>query len=177
MRRAFILTAVVLALVAAATTFVGVTRADNRAHYHATAMFPDFLCGFHGTTTFVTVDNFRLAPNGTHYDPGQLKQTFVADDGRGLVITWDAGLLIFYPPIVNADGTATQVAVTDGLDVKTQALNGPVLEQSTGRAQITFTFDASGNLTSITAVALAGAENNLTGMPDCSVVGPYLASA
>jgi hypothetical protein len=182
MRRLAYLAAVAVAVAVAATTlavtrFTGVARADNPAHFHSTFTFPDTLCGFNGTSTFVTIDNFRIAASGAHEDPGRLTQTFVADNGRGVVISWDAGLLIFYPPVLNADGTTTQVAVTDGLDAKTQALQGPVLEQSTGRAQITFIYDANGNLISISAVALAGPEQNLSGMPDCGVISPYLASA
>ena len=177
MRRLVIVAAVVVAGVIAATAFIGIARADNPAHFHSTMTFPDYLCGFHGTSTWVTVDNFRIAASGAHEDPGRLTQTFVADNGRGVVIMSDAGLLTFQPPVFNADGSGSQIATTEGLDNKTQALNGPILEQCTGRAQFTFFFDASGNLTSISAVDLAGPGNNLTGLPDCTVIGPYLAGA
>jgi len=37
--------------------------------------------------------------------------------------------------------------------------------------------DADGNFVSFTVVSLSGQNPNLTGEPDCSVVGPYLAGA
>ncbi len=182
MRRLVFLAVVATIVVAAATTlaatmFTGVVKAANPGHFHGTFTFPDTLCSFNGTTTLVVVDNFGVKASGAHYDAGRLTQTFIADNGRGVVITYDAGLLYFYPPIANADGTTTQVFTSDGLNVKTQALGGPVLQQSTGRARVTEVLDASGNVISVSAVALAGPEQNLTGLPDCSVVGPYLAGA
>jgi hypothetical protein len=137
---------------------------------------PDTLCGFNGTTVLSTVDNFGSNSAGSSWDFGYVKQTYTADNGCGVVITWDAGRLVFEPPIANADGTTTQVASTQGLNVKTQALRGPLLQQSTGNAQITFVFDADGNLLSISAIT-KGPESNVTGQPDCSVIWPYLAGA
>jgi hypothetical protein len=48
-----------------------------------------------------------------------------------------AGLLYFDAPVANADGTTTQGITSDGQNVKTQALHGPVVEQGAGRIQVT----------------------------------------
>jgi hypothetical protein len=154
-----------------------VAHAAHPSHFFGSVTFPDNLCGFNGTTTLFTRDNFGVPNDGGSYDSGQLKQTFIADNGRGVRIFWDAGRLQFYPPVTNSDGTTTIAALTSGQNARTQAVNGPVLEQSTGRAEFIQVDDANGNPISFTAIALAGPENNLTGAPDCSVIGPYLAGA
>jgi hypothetical protein len=174
--------AVVAVVIAAAVGGVallrlgGVAQASSGGHYDGTFTFPDSLCGFDGTTTLFVRDNFGTPVHGGSYDSGQLRQTFVADNGRGVVIMVDAGRLVFDPPIANPDGTTTFIFHSTGQDNKTQALNGPVLEQSTGNAVFTEVVDANGNIVSFSAVS-TGQGNNLTGLPDCSVVGPYLAGA
>jgi hypothetical protein len=170
---------VVAALIVAGVTlrFVNVAQASSPGHFHETDTFPDMLCGFSGTTVLITVDNFGSKASGATYDSGRFEQIFTADNGHSVKLTYDAGRLVFYPRVMNADGTMTQIAVTDGLNIKTQAVNGPVLQQSTGRARFTFVSDADGSTISFTAVALAGPENNLSGAEDCSVIGPYLAGA
>jgi hypothetical protein len=157
----------------------GIAHAANseHAHFFGNATFPDNLCGFDGTSTFFTRDNYRVPDAGGSIDTGQVKQTFVADNGRGVVIMWDAGRLQFEPPIANPDGRTTIIAITSGQNVKTQALNGPVLETGTGRAEFIEVYDADGNPISFIGVALSGPENDLTGAPDCGVIGPYLAGA
>jgi hypothetical protein len=159
------------------TRTTGIAHAANsyHSHYFGNDTFPDYLCGFSGTTTLFTRDNYRVPENGGSVDTGQVKQTFIADNGRGVVIMWDAGRLQFKPPVTNPDGTTTIVIETSGQNIKTQALNGPVLETGTGRAEFIEVFDADGNPISFTPIALSGPENNLTGAADCSVVGPYLA--
>jgi hypothetical protein len=170
---------VVIALIAIGVMVrpMTIAHAAQPGHYFGTVTFADNLCGFNGTTTLFTRDNFGVPNGGGSYDSGQLKQTFIADNGRGVVIFWDAGRLEFYPPVANADGTSTIVALTSGQNVKTQALNGPVLEKSTGRAEFIEVDDADGNPISFTGIQLAGQENNLTGAPDCGVISPYLAGA
>jgi hypothetical protein len=181
MRRAISLIAVVavVALIVAGVTlrFVGIAKAGSPGHYHATATFPDWLCGISGTSVLITVDNYGTQKDGATYDSGRFEQIFTADNGRSVKVTYDAGRLVFYPSVTNADGTTTTIAVTDGLNIKTQATNGPVLQQSTGRAQFTWVSDANGNTISFTGVALAGPENNVSGLEDCSVIGPYLTGA
>jgi hypothetical protein len=88
-----------------------------------------------------------------------------------------AGFTKWAAPVQNPDGTTTQVATGSGLNVKTQAVGGPVLEQGAGLVQATFIFDSQGNVLSVSVVALAGPNPNLTGLPDCGIVGPYLAGA
>jgi hypothetical protein len=78
-------------------------------------------------------------------------------------------------PIFISDGTVTKVDTFTGLDALRQAVNGPVLELGSGDIQVTLMFDSSGNLLSVSVVALGGPNPNLSGAPDCSVIGPYLA--
>lgn len=168
-----------LALIAAAAgvalslaTGVG---ASNPTHLTGEFVFPTTWCGFSGTDDVQFIDNFRTNPDGSAYDAGQVSETFTADNGRGVKVTFDAGLAEFAPPVSNPDGTTTFIATYSGLNAKTQAVHGPVLQQNAGQLQTTAIIDANGNLISFTAVSVAGQNPNLTGMPDCSVVGPYLA--
>jgi hypothetical protein len=181
MRKRALLAAAVLVIAVAGIGVMArpliVARAADPNHYFGNVTFPDYLCGFNGTTTLFTRDNFGVPNSGGSYDSGQVKQTFIADNGRGVRIFWDAGRLQFYPPIANSDGTSTIIAITSGQNVKTQAVNGPVLETSTGLAEFIEVDDANGFPISFTGIQLAGPENNLSGAPDCSVIGPYLADA
>jgi hypothetical protein len=139
--------------------------------------FPDSLCGFTGTTTFTTEDNFGMLADGGTYDNGRFVQTFVADNGRGVEIAYSGGHGSFSPVNSNGDGTFTQVLTASGLDVLTKAVNGPVLEHGAGRVQVTFTLDSQGDTLYVSAKSLAGNQPNLSGAPDCSVIGPYLAGS
>jgi hypothetical protein len=106
-----------------------------------------------------------------------LEQTFVADDGRGVDMKFDGGHLENLPPVTNPDGTTKVVTIYDGLNVKTKAFNGPVLEQGSGRQRVTIVYAANGDILSIEIVALSGQNPNLSGQPDCGVIAPYLAGA
>ena len=161
-------------LIATAAGTVHAAAADP-THSAQQFSFPDTLCGFSGTTQLLILDNFGSLPRGATYDSGRLVQTFTASNGRGVRITYDAGHEYNEPPILNADGTTTQVDLFHGLNALTQAVNGPVLEHGSGIVQVTLVFDANGNLLSVSAIAIAGPNPNLTGAPDCSVIGPYLA--
>jgi len=153
----------------------GGAGAADPGHFSGTFKFPETLCGFDGTNTVLVLDNFGSLPGGASYDAGRLIETFIADNGRGVTISYDAGHEYNAPPVANPDGTTTLVFTYSGLDVKTQAVGGRVLEQGTGRVQVTVVLDATGNVLSVSVVALAGPNPNLTGAPDCSVIGPYLA--
>ena len=161
-------------LLAAGAGTMHVAAADP-THLVQQFSFPDTMCGFTGTTQFLIIDNFGSLPGGATYDSGRLVQTFTADNGRGVKITYDAGHEYNEPPVVNADGTTTQVDLFKGLNAMTQAANGPVLEHGSGIVQVTLTFGPNGSLLSVSAIAVAGPNPNLTGAPDCSVIGPYLA--
>jgi hypothetical protein len=156
-------------------TLAGTSSAATHLSGHFT--FPDTVCGIAVQHEVSFIDNFGSQPDGAHFDAGQIVETFTAANGRGVTITFTAGLNKFAAPVQNPDGTTTWVITASGLDVKTQAVGGPVLEQGAGLVQVTLIFDAQGNLLSISAVALAGPNPNLTGAPDCAVVGPYLAGA
>jgi hypothetical protein len=132
------------------------------------------MCGFTGTSSWV-FNTISGQSAGNSFVAGQIVQTFVADNGRGVVITYDAGVVKIDPTVFYADGSSSISVVEDGLNVKTQALGGPLLEQSTGRLMYTYRFDANGDFVSLTIDGATGPQNNVTGMPDCSVVGPYLA--
>jgi len=101
-------------------------------------------------------------------------QTFVADNGRGVKISYVEGVFYDGPTVVYPDGSSSFTAYGDGLDAKTMALGGGLLGQSTGRVTVTFFFDANGNFVSMSIDSISGPQNNTTGAPDCSVVGPYL---
>lgn len=153
----------------AALLVPGTAAANNSIQGH-TETFRDTLCGFTGTTTIV---NTTEQVDGSMFI-GRFVQTFVADNGRGVTITFDAGNFKVGPTVTNPDGTSSFVAIEDGVNGSTQALNGPLLEQSTGRIQVTVTLDANGEATSVAVVPLAGPSNNTTGEPNCAVIAPWL---
>jgi hypothetical protein len=157
---------------------VSTAAAGNASHdVENFTVSPDTMCGFTGTSHWVI--HFTSVPTGkgSTINAGKIVQTFVADNGRGLKISFDAGVFIAGPTVYNPDGSSSFTAVEDGLSAKTQALNGPLLEQSTGRVFITYYFDANGEFVSLTIDSTTGPQNNTTGEPDCSVIGPYLAGA
>ena len=174
MRRPSLVFVTVLAL-AACGSGLSASEATASTHIGGTFTFADTLCAFNGVSTFTTEDNFGSLANGGTYDNGRLVQTFVASNGRGVEIDYNAGRTVFSPITANGDGTFTQVAIASGLDVTTKALQGGVLEHGAGRLQVTFALDAQGNAISASATALSGNQPNLSGAPDCSVIGPYLA--
>jgi hypothetical protein len=169
-RLAVLLTSVLGAAVLAA-------GASAATHIAGDFVFPDEVCGISVMHEVHFIDNFGSKADGSSFDAGQVVETFTAANGRGVKITFDAGLEENAAPINNPDGTTTLVFTYSGLDVKTQAVGGPVLEQGTGRIQVTVVLDATGNLVSFNVAVLAGPNPNLTGAPDCSIVGPYLAGA
>jgi len=169
--------AYLVATAAAAAVLAGAAGAADPGHFSGSFTSPDTICGFDGTNTVLVLDNFGSLPGGASYDAGRLIETFIADNGRGVAISYDAGREYNAPSVTNPDGTTTRVFTYSGLDVKTQAVGGRVLEQGTGRIQVTVVLDATGNVLSFSVVALAGPNPNLTGAPDCSVIGPYLAGA
>jgi len=152
------------------------TPAAAATHLVQSFTFPDNLCGFDGISQVSIIDNFGPLPAGATFDAGSITQTFTADNGRGVRLTFDAGHEYNAAPVFNADGTVTRVFTYSGANVKTQALDGPVLEQGAGLVQVTVTFDWQGNVVSVSVQSLAGNNPNLTGAPDCAVIAPYLAS-
>jgi hypothetical protein len=152
-------------------------EAGASSHFGGSITFPDTLCGFTGTTTFSTEDNYGTLPDGGSYDNGRFAQTFIADNGRGVQIDYSGGHAVFSSPTPNGDGTFTQILTASGLDVLTKTVHGPVLEHGAGRVQVTYILDSQGNTLSVSAISLSGDQPNLTGAPDCSVVGPYLAGS
>ena len=150
--------------------------AHGATHLAGTFTFPSTMCGFSGTSTLTVVDNYGSKADGSSFDSGRLVETFIAQNGRGLTISWDAGHLQNLPAVTNTDGTTTLVSVYSGLNAQVRALHGPLLEQGSGRIEVTVLLDADGNLVGVTAVALAGPNPNLSGAPDCSVIAPYLAA-
>jgi len=155
----------------------GPASAADPTHSVSEVTFPDTMCGFGGTSHWFAIDNYGTLPDGARYDSGKVVQTFVANNGRGVIISYDSGHVYTAAPIFNSDGTVTVVQKFTGLDVKPQAINGPVLQHGAGIVQLTFLFDSTGGLLSLSVLALAGNNPNLSGAPDCSVVGPYLAGA
>jgi hypothetical protein len=151
--------------------------ASAATHVTGDFVFPDVVCGISVQHEVQFIDNFGSKADGSSFDAGRLVETFTAANGRGVKITFDAGHEENAALVNNPDGTTTQVFTFAGLNALTQAVGGPVLEQGSGRVRVTEVFDATGNLVSFNVVALAGPNPNLTGAPDCSVVGPYLAGA
>lgn len=152
---------------AAATAAVDNDRLD--------VTFPDSLCGFDGSSHYVGIDNWGSRKDGSSSDAGRLSQTFIADNGRGVIVSF-AGHQVGEPPVGNPDGTTTYVYRYYGSQMLTKALGGAVLQQNAGRVDVTVVMDeATHQLISINADAVAGLNPNTTGMPDCSVIGPYLA--
>jgi hypothetical protein len=138
---------------------------------------PDSRCGFTGTSSWTFGLTSGPTANGNSFVAGPIVQTFTADNGRGVKITYDEGVVRIDPTVYYADGSSSITVVEAGLNVKAQAVGGPLLEQSTGRLTYTYSFDPNGDFVSLTIDSATGPENNVTGAPDCSVVGPYLAGA
>lgn len=147
--------------------------ASSPQHITGQFSFADHICGFAGTSYVSFIDNFKTYPDGTTTDTGRVDQKFTADSGRAITITF-AGLEYFAPPQPNLDGSSTYVATFDGSQTKVQAVNGGMLQQNAGRIQTTAVIAADGTLLSFTVQILAGPNPN-PGLPDCTVVGPYLA--
>lgn len=170
-----------LALVAGACVFslpVSTAAAANASHdVEQFTVSPDTMCGFAGTSDWLVRATSVPTGNGSTVNAGRIVQTFVADNGRGVNITFDAGVFKPGPNVYNPDGSFSFTAVEDGLSAKTDALRGPLLEQSTGRVFITYYFDANGDFVSLTIDSTTGPQNNVTGEPDCSVIAPYLAGS
>lgn len=138
---------------------------------------PDSMCGFTGTSSWIFDLTSGPTANGNSFVAGPIVQTFTAVNGRGVKITYDDGVVKIGPPVSYPDGSSTITVAEAGLNVKAQAVGGPLLQQSTGRLTYTFLFDANDNFVSLTIDSATGPENNVTGAPDCSVIGPYLAGA
>ena len=173
MRRATLIAGVAIA--AAICTFgPAISSAGASTHFAEAVSFPDVLCGFNGITELSGIDNFGSLGNGGTYDNGRLVQTFTAVNDRAVEIDYVAGREVFSPLTVNPDGTFTQTITASGLDVLTKAVGGPVLAHGAGRIEVTVIEDANGDTLAVSAVSLAGQNPNLTGAPDCSVIGPYL---
>ena len=150
-------------------------HASPGGHFkQTTVVSPDELCGFTGSSTIVEVANTTPLPTGGMVLAGQLIQTFTATNGRGVVLSFDKGNIRFNADVVNPDGTTTVSAIENGVSGSTKAVNGPLLEQSTGRVFFSFTFDADGNVIDSTVTPLAGPENNVTGEANCDVITPWL---
>ena len=126
-----------------------------------------------GEYRYITYDVW-LPPDA----PGRVRSLFFLKDKDGHWFQAVNGRpFIPGPDVYNPDGSFSFTAVEDGLSAKTQALRGPVLEQSTGRVFLTYYFDADGNFISMTIDSTTGPQNNVTGEPDCSIIGPYLAGS
>jgi|SRR5579859_228376 len=166
-------------LAVAVTAVVAGTSAASAAdptHLAGTFTFRDNLCGFSGTSHVQFIDNFGSKSDGSSYDSGQVVQTFNADNGRGVIVTF-AGHEYNAPPVSNPDGTTTFVFVFSEAQNKIQAIDGAVLQMNAGRVEVTVVVAADGSLVSFSVVVLAGPNPN-PGMEDnCAVIAPYLAGA
>jgi hypothetical protein len=176
MRKRFILG---LAAVLCLALSVGTSQAaaGNATHTVQQYSTPDNVCGFDGTSYWVIHLTGVPTGNGSFVQAGSVVQTFIADNGRGVTISYVKGSFITGPTVVYPDGSSSFTAVEDGLNVKTQAVGGGLLEQSTGRITLTYYFDANDNFLGMVIDSTSGPQNNTTGAPDCSVVGPYLAGS
>jgi hypothetical protein len=168
-----------LALLLASTLGAATIVAGASASTHLSGDFviPQSFCGVDVQDEVQYVDNYGTKADGTSSDSGYIHETLTAANGRAVEIKYGAGHEENAAPVTNPDGTTTFVATYSGLNAKTQIVGGPVLEQGSGRIQWTLVLDADGNTVSSSIVSLSGQNPNLTGEPDCSVVGPYLAGA
>jgi hypothetical protein len=160
--------------IAAATLAAG---ASASTHLAGDFVIPQFFCGINVQDEVQYVDNYGTKADGTSSDSGYINETLTAANGRAVTIKYGAGHEENAAPVSNPDGTTTFVSTYSGLNAKTQIVGGPVLEQGSGRIQWTLVLDADGNAVYSSIVSLSGQNPNLTGEPDCSVVGPYLAGA
>src|SRR5437868_897129 len=100
MKRAMLFIAVTATLAVTLTTapLGAAARASNPTHLTGEFVFPATWCGFSGLDDVELIDNFATKPDGSHYDAGQVNETFTADNGRGVKVTFDAGLAEFAAP-------------------------------------------------------------------------------
>jgi len=151
--------------------------AGDPTHLADSFSFASTLCGFDGTTNVQFIDNFGSYADGGSYDSGQVLETFVADNNRGVTIFF-AGHEYNYPPVVNDDGTITRRFLYSEAQFKIQALHGVLLQQNAGRLLVTIVRSPSGDVLSFTVTVLAGPNPNTTGDENsavsCAVIGPYL---
>jgi hypothetical protein len=162
---------------AAATLVTGASAAGAADPTHLSGSFTiphDTMCGFAGTTSVQFIDNFGASPNGSSYDSGQLIQTFIADNGRGVVVSF-AGHEYNAPPVHNPDGTTTLVFIFSEAQNKVQILGGGILQMNAGRVEVTAVLAPDHSLLSLSVVVLAGNNPNPGMIDNCSVIGPYLA--
>jgi hypothetical protein len=168
-------TALLLASILGAATLAAGASAST--HLAGDFVVPSFFCGINVQDEVQYIDNYGTKSDGSSSDSGYIDETLTAPNGRAVEIKYGAGHEENAPPVYNSDGTTTFVATYSGLNAKTQIVGGPVLEQGSGRVQWTLVLDADGNVVSSSIISLSGQNPNLTGEPDCSVVGPYLAGA
>jgi hypothetical protein len=146
-----------------------------------TDTFPDNICGFDGTSTIYVVDLFTAHPDGTFSDSSNVRQTFVADNGKAISLTAAGRTTGLTEPILNPDGTITFINTFIGMPEQVKITNGPLLSLDAGTVTITRTFsvDQNGDIVSLVSQQLAG----LNGPhPDllsdfslfCNEIGGYL---
>jgi hypothetical protein len=165
------------AVFAAATLVTGAAGAGAADPTHLSGSFTipnDTMCGFAGTSHLQFIDNFGSSANGSSYDSGQFIQTFIASNGRGVVVSF-AGHEYNAPPVHNADGTTTLVFFYSEAQNKIQALGGGILQMNAGRVEVTVVLAPDHTLLSLSVVVLAGNNPNPGMVDNCSVIGPYLA--
>jgi hypothetical protein len=153
-----------------------VASAGNASRFVQKFTIPgDNLCDFSGTSYWLFSLTGVPTGNSSFVNAGSIVQTFIADNGRGVTISYDRGVFTSGPTVVYPDGSSSFTATEAGLDIKTQAVGGPLLQQSTGYLTITYYFDANDNFIDATIDSTSGPQNNTTAAPNCSVIGPYLA--
>jgi hypothetical protein len=155
----------------------GRRRSPPAGHIKGSFPFSETLSGFSDIDTVDVLYNFGAKHDGSSYDSGRLSEAFVADNGCGVTITYDAGHEYNAPPFNNTDGTTTIVYTYSGKNAKTKAIDGLVLEQGSGSVQVRVIYAADSDAISVSVVSLSGQNPNLSVQPKCSVTAPDLTGA
>jgi hypothetical protein len=129
-----------LALTIAASGGASAAGPIVNEHNRSTGTIRDHVCGIRGTSTFRSVDNFKLYANGTFRETIWFRVLFTADNGKSVVIFSAGQVSGPADPVQNADGTITFINTFKGLPEKLSIAGGPTLSRDAGRVTIADTF-------------------------------------
>jgi hypothetical protein len=128
--------AVIAASLAAATSALGFTGPPvmNQEFRSLPDVHPETWCGqVDGTAVDTTVEHFMVDASGNIIDSVRFSQVFTATATGKAIVSSASTTEKSQGPIDNGDGTISFVTTINGLALKFQALNGPVLKAADGQ--------------------------------------------
>lgn len=179
--------AVIAASLAAATSALGFTGPPvvNQEFRPPPDIHPETWCGqVDGTAVDTTVEHFMVDAGGNIIDNVRFTEVFTATATGKAIVSSASTMAKSQGPIDNGDGTISFVTAIDGLTLKFQALDGPVLKaadgqplRSAGVLALEDVFDAATGDYITTTVSFQGPHLNAEGVDICSPSVAYLLDA